>query len=87
MSETPYSKREIDQLIHEIRESFQEQGRDRKENFEEQNHHLREIKEQVKLTNGRVGSLENWRWFITGGLAIIAIIIIPLLFIIIQKTL
>ena len=34
---------------------------------------------QTSKTNGRVGSLENWRWFITGGLAIISVLIIPYL--------
>ena len=39
-----------------------------------------EIKEQVKKTNGRVNKLEVWRGFITGGLAIIGLIIIPIIF-------
>lgn len=59
--------------------------------IEDQNKVLAEIKEdgketkaQAKLTNGRVGALENWRWFISGGLAIITIIILPLLFIFIK---
>ncbi len=48
---------------------------------------LLEIKVDVKKTNGRVGSLENWRWFITGGLAVVTLVLIPLIFIVIQSKL
>ena len=34
---------------------------------------------QVQKTNGRVSSLENWKWFISGGLAILSILIVPIL--------
>lgn len=37
-----------------------------------------EILAQTKKTNGRVGNLEVWRGFITGGLAIIGVLLIPL---------
>lgn len=44
----------------------------------EMDSHFLEIKEtlsrieiQTEKTNGRVTSLENWRWFIAGGLVII----------------
>jgi hypothetical protein len=40
---------------------------------------------QTTKTNGRVNSLENWKGFITGGLAIITIVIIPLTFIVISN--
>jgi|TARA_R110000824_G_scaffold10817_6_gene47356 hypothetical protein len=30
-----------------------------------------EIKELQKVTNGRIGSLERWRAFITGGMIVI----------------
>lgn len=36
------------------------------------------IKDQVIKTNGRVSSLENWKAFILGGLAILAIILVPM---------
>lgn len=36
------------------------------------------IKEQVIKTNGRVSSLENWKAFILGGLAILSIILVPM---------
>jgi hypothetical protein len=40
---------------------------------------LGEIKDQTKKTNGRVSALENWRWFITGGLVIIGSLLVPIL--------
>lgn len=47
---------------------------------------LREIKTDVKETNGRVRKLESWRWFITGGLALISIIIVPIILFLIEKS-
>lgn len=38
-----------------------------------------EIKTQVKATNGKVRSLEIWRSFILGGLAILGILVVPVL--------
>jgi hypothetical protein len=32
---------------------------------------LREIKDQTIKTNGRVTSLEKWRWTVTGGLIVV----------------
>ena len=40
---------------------------------------LKEIQTQVTRTNGRVSNLENWRWFITGGIAILSVMVIPIL--------
>lgn len=37
------------------------------------------IIEQVKATNGRVRCLERWRSFITGGLAVLTAVIIPII--------
>ena len=45
---------------------------------------LAEILAQTKKTNGRVSSLEVWRGFMTGGLAIITIVILPVIFILIK---
>ena len=39
------------------------------------NRELPDIKDQLKLSNGRTRSLENWRNYILGGMAIIAFII------------
>ena len=35
---------------------------------------LPDIKEQLKLSNGRTRSLENWRNYILGGMAIITFV-------------
>ena len=35
---------------------------------------LPDIKEQLKLANGRTRSLENWRNYILGGMAIITLL-------------
>ena len=39
------------------------------------NRELPDIKDQLKLSNGRTRSLENWRNYILGGMAIITFII------------
>jgi len=39
------------------------------------NRELPDIKEQFKLSNGRTRSLENWRNYILGGMAILTTII------------
>ena len=39
------------------------------------NRELPDIKEQLKLSNGRTRALENWRNYILGGMAIISIIV------------
>ena len=39
------------------------------------NRELPDIKEQLKLSNGRTRSLENWRNYILGGMGILTIII------------
>jgi hypothetical protein len=41
------------------------------------------IEAQTTRTNGRVNKLENWRGFITGGLAILSAIMLPVVFIVI----
>lgn len=40
---------------------------------------LGDIQGQTRRTNGRVGALENWKWFITGGLGVIAFLLVPLI--------
>jgi len=40
---------------------------------------LIEIKQECKKTNGRLRALEVWRGFITGGLAVIGAVLIPII--------
>lgn len=40
---------------------------------------LSRIEIQTTTTNGRVNKLENWKWFITGGISVITMIVVPLL--------
>lgn len=40
---------------------------------------LHEIHEQVKRTNGRVSELEKWRGFITGAVAVLVILVLPII--------
>lgn len=37
-----------------------------------------DIKKQVEKTNGRVSSLENWKAFTIGGMAIITGLVLPM---------
>ena len=38
-----------------------------------------ETREQAIKTNGRVGKLEQWRSYITGGLAVLVVMMLPIL--------
>lgn len=67
MSEVPYSKREMDNIIKEIHST------------------VKRIEEQTTKTNGRVSKLETWRGFITGGLAVVAVLLVPILFMLIKQ--
>ena len=40
---------------------------------------LKDIKTQTTTTNGRVGKLENLRFFITGAISVLTVIVVPLL--------
>jgi hypothetical protein len=45
----------------------------------EQDRKLDAIHEQAVITNRRVAKLEKWQAFIEGGLAVLAILVVPLL--------
>lgn len=72
--ESPYTNREMREFFREFKQD------------------LLEIKEQTTKTNGRVtkgeerlGSLENYRHFVMGGLAVICILLIPILIQVVAK--
>lgn len=37
------------------------------------------IESQVKLTNGRVTTLEKWRYTMVGGIAVLSMVVVPIL--------
>lgn len=59
-------------------------NRELDEKFDGLHEKLDLILAQTTKTNGRVNRLEVWRGFITGGLAIIAIVILPMIFLLIK---
>jgi hypothetical protein len=67
-----YSKRELDMKFEQVKLVMEEK-------HEENKIVLQEILAQTKTTNGRVNALENWKWFITGGLTILSVLVIPML--------
>ncbi len=67
-----YSVRELDQKFEQVKLFMEEKHEDNKIV-------LQEILAQTKTTNGRVNKLENWQNFIMGGLAVLAILVVPVL--------
>lgn len=63
-----YSKREIDSKFDAVHHRFDDVKSD-----------LSSILTQTTKTNGRVNALENWRWFLVGGMAIVSSFVIPLI--------
>lgn len=55
------------------------------EKWEHVKQNLEEIKNQVIKTNGRVGNLETWRSYMTGAIAVIALMLAPIILLIIQN--
>ena len=69
--EQDYTKREIDII------------------FDRQEDHLKYIREKVdsieaqtKITTNRVSNLENWKFYLSGAIAILTIIVLPIAFMI-----
>ncbi len=48
---------------------------------------IKEIKDHLKTLNGRVRSVENWRWMMVGMGIVLSIVIIPIVLILIEKSL
>lgn len=68
MAETRFNNREIKLMFQEQNGKIADIHTD-----------VKEVLEQTKKTNGRVGRLEQWKGFITGGLAVITVLIVPIL--------
>lgn len=49
------------------------------EKFQDIKDALGRIETQTTLTNGRVSSQERWRAYMTGGMTVLTIIVVPLL--------
>lgn len=60
-------------------------NREIKEKFEAVHEDVKSILAQTTKTNGRVSKLESWQAFMQGGLAILALLVVPILIYIIQK--
>ena len=45
---------------------------------------INSIEEQTKKTNGRVNSLEGWKLYITGGMAVICLIGLPMMWVLLN---
>lgn len=78
-----YSNRELDELFKaadQRADAFHERLMNRMDIFETNTtSSLQRIEKQTTATNGRVSKLENWRYFLTGGMSVIVIIVVPLL--------
>ena len=61
--------------------------RDLNEKYTSLHEKLDIIREKVEVTNGRVKKLEIWRNYITGGLTVLCIIVVPILLLIISHNL
>lgn len=59
-------------------------NRELDEKFDGLHEKLDLILAQTTKTNGRVNRLEIWRGFISGGLAIVTIVILPIIFLLIK---
>lgn len=81
--DTPYSTREIEAHFKEISESLariEGEYKSQLNRIEGQNkEQLTRIEVQVLKTNGTVANLKSWKSYITGGLTILTIVILPAL--------
>lgn len=95
-SERDYSKREVDMQFQALGDKVDENHQETKEQVAllsrrindqntEQMAHLTKIVEQTTKTNGRVTNLESWQTYIKGGVAVITVLMLPILFILISQ--
>lgn len=72
MNDQPYNKRELDDKFLNVCTLIGEAKKDLHEP-------LVRIEVQTMKTNGRVNALENWRQWLTGGMAVLSLFIVPFL--------
>lgn len=72
MSETPYTSREIDQKFTSLEDK-------QDTHFDVLASQLEAILTQTTKTNGRVNSLENWKAYMLGGLAVLTFLVTTLI--------
>lgn len=77
--EKPYSNREIRQKWEEVSATLKEMKESQAISHAEMKDTQKETLAQVKYTNGRVTELEKWKFFISGGMTVITVIVLPLL--------
>jgi len=77
MSE-PFSNREIIRMHKELSDQLTTMA-------ETASKERAQIWEQVKSTNSRVTKLEQWKWMITGAVAVLTTLVLPILFIVIRN--
>jgi hypothetical protein len=73
MPDTPYNKREIDLLLKGVKQHMEDTIRPIYEKTDR-------ILEQTIRTNGRVSNLEKWRSYITGAVAVLTVLVLPIIF-------
>lgn len=72
MAETPYKNRELD-------EKFVNQASLIKEKHDDVMYKVNEVLVQTTKTNGRVSSLEKWRYLTMGAIGVLSFVVVPIL--------
>jgi hypothetical protein len=96
MADVPYSNREIDSIVKTLSEKISESRDDLARQLavyaeQDKQAHMEvgkvmfRVEAQTTKTNGRVSSLENWRWLITGGLGVLITLVLPILLIVVRS--
>lgn len=79
MPDEPYRKREIDAHMAEIKAMFKEHAVDDHKSFGDIKSSIDGLTTEVKKTNGSVRGLQIWKAYITGGLAVLTAVVVPVL--------